>query len=70
MKVVRFFMTMTVEEMRILQLRMTKPEFTNDQIAQLLGVNRKRVYEFFQRETMRIPELARLLYRHKSKRTK
>ena len=68
LRVIRFFLTLTVEEIRIIQLRLGSPEVTNEQIAKRLKIDRKRIYEFFKRETEALPELAALLYRQKSKK--
>ena len=65
---IRFFLTLSVEEIRIIQLRLGSPEVTNEQIAKRLKIDRKRIYEFFKRETDAQPELATLLYRQKSKK--
>ena len=68
LRVIRFFLTLSVEEIRIIQLRLGSPEVTNEQIAKRLKIDRKRIYEFFKRETDALPELATLLYRQKSKK--
>lgn len=68
LRVIRFFLTLSVEEIRIVQLRIGSPEITNEQIAKKLKIDRKKIYEFFRRETEALPELAALLYRHKSKK--
>jgi hypothetical protein len=68
LRVIRFFLTLSVEEIRIVQLRIGSPEITNEQIAKKLKIDRKRIYEFFRRETEALPELKKLLYRQKKKR--
>lgn len=63
--VIRFFLTLSVDEIRIVQMRLTSPEKSCVQIAKNLGISRKRIYEFFKKETERMPALVRLLYRKK-----
>lgn len=68
LRVVRFFLTLSAAEFQILQLKLCRPELSNEMIAEKLGIDRKRIYEFFKDETLRMPELKKLLYRQKKKR--
>ena len=68
LRVVRFFLTLSAAEFQILQLKLCRPELSNETIAEKLGIDRKRLYEFFKDETLRMPELKKLLYRQKKKR--
>lgn len=67
-EMISFFLTLSGEEFQILQMRIEQPEITNEKIAEKLKIDRKRIYEFFKRETMRRHGLAKILYRQKKKK--
>lgn len=67
-EMIRFFLTLSAEDFQILQIRIEQPEIANAKIAEKLKIDRKRIYEFFKRETMRRPGLSRVLYRQKKKK--
>ncbi|MBQ9502870.1 MAG: hypothetical protein IJU70_11985 [Lentisphaeria bacterium] len=68
LRVVCFFLSLTETEIRIIQLRIRRPELRIIEIAQELNVTKKFVYEFFKKGSLLIPGLRRLLYRQRGKR--
>lgn len=68
LKVIGFFLTLSAEEIQILQIRLLKPAVAITEIAKKLKIDRKKIYEFFRRETEALPELEKLLYRRAARR--
>ena len=48
-------------------MRLGRPELSTEEIAQALGIDRKRLYAFFRRETSVQPGLTRMLYRQRQR---